>query len=86
MKLKDFEIMYIFSCMTIYDKNGNKLADIYNDFETGSEIGNYVRMTNDKRTELEKWNTYKNYNIVKIKNADMDCNWENNYVDIVIDY
>ena len=85
MKLKDFEITYIFSCLIIKDKNGNELATIFNDFEYGNKINNYHRMTNDMRTELEKWNAYKECKILKITNADMDNNWENNYVDIIID-
>ena len=84
MKLKDFEITDIFSYITIKDVNGNKLATICNDFEYGDHIPNYRCIVGDKRTELEKWNTYKDYDVLSIKNADIDQNWENNYVDIII--
>lgn len=85
MKLKDFEIAYIFSYLIIKDKNGNELATINNDFEYGNKIKDYHSMTNDMRTELEKWNDYKECKVLKITNADIDNNWENNYVDIFLD-
>jgi len=84
MKLKDFEIMDIFSCLILKDKNGKEIATICNDFEYGNKIQDIRRMTNDERTELEKWNEYKEHKILKIQNADMDLNWENNYVYILL--
>lgn len=86
MKLKDFRILYIFSELTILDDYENVLATIHNGFSEDYEMPNHVWDSMDKRTELEKWNTYKDCNVLEIRNADIDANWENNYVEIVIDY
>ena len=79
MKLKDIEDNGLFTWWTLVDKNGNEI-DGYKNKEN-----NFSGYVGRKETDKEIFEKYKNYNVLKIYNIDIDLNFENNYITIMLD-
>ena len=84
MKLKDFKAMNCFDYLNIYDENYKAVCIISNYEHYGDDIPNFVNGIGDERTELEKYQFYKDCEVLEIYNADLDINGENSSVDIKI--
>lgn len=82
MTLKELKIFDLVNFLYILDKENKKVCDIY---FVNDKPSDYVSFNNDKRTELEKYNQYKDYKILEIKDLDIDVNFENNYITVKID-
>lgn len=82
MKLKDFKIIGMFGWVNIYDKNGEEVCMLSNNYGYGDDIPNFILVIGDGRTELEKWNVYKECEVLEIDNAELDPNCESDHVDI----
>lgn len=79
MKLKDIEDNNLFTWWTLVDKKGNKITSYMNKkYNFSSYIGR-------KETDKEIFEKYKNCNVLKIYDVDIDVNFENNYITIMLD-
>ena len=79
MKLKDIEDNNLFTWWTLVDKKGNKITSYMNKkYNFSSYIGR-------KETDKEIFEKYKNCNVLKIYDIDIDVNFENNYITIMLD-
>ena len=79
MKLKDIEDNNLFSWWTLVDKKGNAIAHYKN------KENNYSTYVGRKETDKEIFEKYKNCNVLKIYDIDIDMNFENNYITIMLD-
>ncbi len=79
MKLKDIEDDNLFTWWTLVDKKGNKITSYEN------KENNYSTYVGRKETDKEIFEKYKNCNILKIYDIDIDMNFENNYITIMLD-
>lgn len=79
MKLKDIEDNNLFTWWTLVDKKGNKITSYEN------KENNYSTYVGRKETDKEIFEKYKNCNVLKIYNIDIDMNFENNYITIMLD-
>lgn len=79
MKLKDIEDNGLFTWWTLVDKNGNEITAYKN------KENNFSGYVGRKETDKEIFEKYKNYNVLKIYNIDIDLNFENNYITIMLD-
>lgn len=79
MKLKYIEDDNLFTWWTLVDKKGNKITSYEN------KENNYSTYVGRKETDKEIFEKYKNCNVLKIYNIDIDENFENNYITIMLD-
>lgn len=79
MKLKDIEDNDLFTWWTLVDKKGNKITSYEN------KENNYSTFVGRKETDKVIFEKYKNYNVLKIYDIDIDMNFENNYITIMLD-
>lgn len=79
MKLKDIEDNNLFTWWTLVDKKGNKITSY------GNKENNYSNYVGRKETDKEIFEKYKNCNVLKIYDIDIDMNFENNYITIMLD-
>ena len=79
MKLKDIEDDNLFTWWTLVDKKGNKITSYEN------KENNYSTYVDRKGTDKEIFEKYKNCNVLKIYDIDIDMNFENNYITIMLD-
>lgn len=79
MKLKDIEDNNLFTWWTLVDKKGNKITSYEN------KENNYSNYVGRKETDKEIFEKYKNCNVLKIYDIDIDMNFENNYITIMLD-
>lgn len=79
MKLKDIEDNNLFTWWTLVDKKGNKITSYKN------KENNYSTYVGRKETDKEIFEKYKNCNVLKIYDIDIDVNFENNYITIMLD-
>lgn len=79
MKLKDIEDNDLFTWWTLVDKKGNKITSYEN------KENNYSTYVGRKETDKEIFEKYKNCNVLKIYDIDIDMNFENNYITIMLD-
>ena len=79
MKLKDIEDNNLFTWWTLVDKKGNKITSYMDkEYNFSSYIGR-------KETDKEIFEKYKNCNVLKVYDIDIDMNFENNYITIMLD-
>lgn len=79
MKLKDIEDNNLFTWWTLVDKKANKITSYKN------KENNYSTYVGRKETDKEIFEKYKNCNVLKIYDIDIDMNFENNYITIMLD-
>lgn len=79
MKLKDIEDNNLFTWWNLVDKKGNVIASYEN------KENNYSNYVGRKETDKEIFEKYKNCNVLKIYDIDIDINFENNYITIMLD-
>lgn len=79
MELKNIEDNGIFTWWTLVDKKGNKITS-YMDKEY-----NFSFYIGRKETDKEIFEKYKNCDVLKIYDIDIDINFENNYITIMLD-
>lgn len=79
MKLKDIEDNNLFNWWTLVDKKGNVIEHYEN------KENNYSNFVGRKETDKEIFEKYKNCNVLKIYDIDIDFNFENNYITIMLD-
>lgn len=79
MKLKDIEDNNLFNWWTLVDKKGNAIAHYEN------KENNFSTYVGRKETDKEIFEKYKNCNVLKIYDIDIDMNFENNYITIMLD-
>lgn len=79
MKLKDIEDNNLFTWWTLVDKRGNEITSYEN------KENNYSNYVGRKETDKEIFEKYKNCNVLKIYDIDIDMNFENNYITIMLD-
>lgn len=79
MKLKDIEDNNLFTWWTLVDKKGNKVTSYEN------KENNYSTFVGRKETDEEIFEKYKNCDVLKIYDIDIDVNFENNYITIMLD-
>ncbi len=79
MKLKDIEDNNLFTWWTLVDKKGNKITSYEN------KENNYSTYIGRKKTDKEIFEKYKNCNVLKIYDIDIDMNFENNCITIMLD-
>lgn len=79
MKLKDIEDNDLFTWWTLVDKKGNKITSYEN------KENNHSTYVGRKETDKEIFEKYKNCNALKIYDIDIDMNFENNYITIMLD-
>lgn len=79
MKLKDIEDDDLFTWWTLVDKKGNKITSYEN------KENNYSTYIGRKETDKEIFEKYKNCNVLKIYDIDIDINFENNCITIMLD-
>ena len=79
MKLKDIEDNNLFTWWTLVDKKENKITSYEN------KENNYSNYVGRKETDKEIFEKYKNCNVLKIYDIDIDINFENNYITIMLD-
>lgn len=79
MKLKDIEDDNFFTWWTLVDKKGNKITA----YEYKGK--NYSSYIGRKETDKEIFEKYKNCNVLKIYDIDIDRNFENNYITVMLD-
>lgn len=76
MKLKDIEDNYTFNWWTLVDKNGNEIASYeYKNNEYSSYVGR-------EETDKEIYELYKECEVLKIYDIELDGNFGNNYITI----
>lgn len=78
MKLKDIEDNNLFTWWTLVDKKGNKITSYEN------KENNYSTFVGRKETDEEIFEKYKNCDVLKIYDIDIDVNFENNYITIML--
>lgn len=79
MKLKDIEDDDLFTWWTLVDKKRNKITSYEN------KENNYSTYIGRKETDKEIFEKYKNCNVLKIYDIDIDMNFENNCITIMLD-
>nr|DAE35543.1 MAG TPA: hypothetical protein [Caudoviricetes sp.] len=79
MKLKDIKDDDLFTWWTLVDKKENKITSYKN------KENNYSTYVGRKETDKEIFEKYKNCNVLKIYDIDIDMNFENNYITIMLD-
>lgn len=79
MKLKDIEDNNLFTWWTLVDKKANKITSYEN------KENNYSTYIGRKETDKEIFEKYKNCNVLKIYDIDIDVNFENNCITIMLD-
>lgn len=79
MKLKDIKDDNLFTWWTLVDKKENKITSYEN------KENNYSTYVGRKETDKEVFEKYKNCNVLKIYDIDIDMNFENNYITIMLD-
>lgn len=79
MKLKDIEDNNLFTWWTLVDKKGNEITSYKN------KENNYSTYIGREETDKEIFEKYKNCNVLKIYDIDIDMNFENNYITIMLD-
>lgn len=76
MKLKDIEDNGLFTWWTLVDKKGNKITSyVDKDKEYSSYVGR-------KETDKEIYEKYKECEVLRIYDIEIDMNWENNFITI----
>lgn len=78
MKLKDIEDNNLFTWWTLVDKKGNKITSYEN------KENNYSTFVGRKETDEEIFEKYKNCDVLKIYDIDIDVNFENNCITIML--
>ena len=76
MKLKDIEDNGLFTWWTLVDKNGKEIAHYCN------KECIYKHCVGEEETCIEKYNKYKDAEVLSIYDIDIDMNWENNYITV----
>ena len=79
MKLKDIEDNNLFTWWTLVDKKGNKITSYEN------KENNHSNYVGREETDKEIFEKYKNCTVLKIYDIDIDANFENNYITIMLD-
>lgn len=79
MKLKDIEDNNLFTWWILVDKKGNEITSYKN------KENNYSDYIGRKETDKEIFEKYKNCYVLKIYDIDIDMNFENNYITIMLD-
>lgn len=76
MKLKDIEDNYTFTWWSLVDKNGNVIACYEN------KTNEYSSCADREETDKEIYELYKECEVLKIYDIEIDGNFQNNYITI----